>query len=236
MSSPQWSLSSLVHQRLFQNSVVFQVYRKSAIVIGKASAVAQDYPGLSVLTATLVEIGNEAAHLSRPTKVRSKRLSVLDRETKGGGVSPEPKFCFRKSQIFGRIALSDEYANGIPNPKHMPKYTKAKVPHTQDKHTSAEQLCRALLLLLPPYKKPCCCSASQSMLTHTHYQLATCALKNSTSAVIIEFGQFKHQNVNSNVSFAMLHCNVKLPILMFECYISEPLKCYGQENSRVITV
>ena len=30
---------------------------------------------------------------------------------------------------------SDEYAYGIPNPEHMPKYTKAKVPPTQDKHT-----------------------------------------------------------------------------------------------------
>ena len=42
----------------------------------------------------------------------------------------------------------------IPNPKHMPKYTKAKVLHTEDKHPSAEQLCRALLL---PYKKHCWC-------------------------------------------------------------------------------
>ena len=30
---------------------------------------------------------------------------------------------------------SDEYLYRIPNPKHMPKYTKAKVPQTQDKHT-----------------------------------------------------------------------------------------------------
>ncbi len=30
---------------------------------------------------------------------------------------------------------TDEYAYGIPNPKHMPKYTKAKVTCTQDKHT-----------------------------------------------------------------------------------------------------
>ncbi len=35
---------------------------------------------------------------------------------------------------------SDEYAN----PKHMPKYTKAKALHTQDKHLSAEQLCAEL--------------------------------------------------------------------------------------------
>ncbi len=31
---------------------------------------------------------------------------------------------------------ADEYANHIPNPKHIPKYTQAKVPHTQDKHTA----------------------------------------------------------------------------------------------------
>ena len=46
-----------------------------------------------------------------------------------------------------------EYVYRAPNPKHTPKYIKAKVPHTQDKHT-AEQLYRALLL---PYKKPCYC-------------------------------------------------------------------------------
>ncbi len=28
---------------------------------------------------------------------------------------------------------SDEYANRIPNPEHMPEYTKVKVLHTQDK-------------------------------------------------------------------------------------------------------
>ncbi len=33
------------------------------------------------------------------------------------------------------MKTSDEYANCIPNPKHMPKYTKAKVLHTKDKHT-----------------------------------------------------------------------------------------------------
>ncbi len=48
-----------------------------------------------------------------------------------------------------------EYTNRIPNPKHMPRYTKAKVLHTQDKHTSAEQLCKAKLPLLLPFKKPC---------------------------------------------------------------------------------
>ncbi len=39
----------------------------------------------------------------------------------------------------------------IPNPKHMPKYTKAKVPCTQDKHT---QLSSFTELLCHP-KKPC---------------------------------------------------------------------------------
>ena len=29
---------------------------------------------------------------------------------------------------------SDEYANHIPNPKRIPKYTKVKVPNTQNKH------------------------------------------------------------------------------------------------------
>ncbi len=47
---------------------------------------------------------------------------------------------------FWLTADSDQYTNHIPNPKHTPKYTKAKVPLTQDKQTSAEQLSRALLL------------------------------------------------------------------------------------------
>ena len=63
----------------------------------------------------------------------------------------------------------DEYTNHIPNPKHTPKYTKAKVPCTQDKYMSAEQLHRAPLVPLPPYKKAHCHKASQSMLMHTHY-------------------------------------------------------------------
>ncbi len=37
------------------------------------------------------------------------------------------------------LCVSDEYTNRIPNPKHMSKYTKAKVQHTQDKHMSALQ-------------------------------------------------------------------------------------------------
>ncbi len=33
-----------------------------------------------------------------------------------------------------RNMRSDEYANHIPNPKRIPKYTKVKVPNTQNKH------------------------------------------------------------------------------------------------------
>ena len=36
----------------------------------------------------------------------------------------------------GTAAYIGEYANRIPNPKHTPEYTKAKVPPTQAKHTS----------------------------------------------------------------------------------------------------
>ncbi len=51
-----------------------------------------------------------------------------------------PRFLLVEDVTFG----NDEYANHIPNPKHMPKYTKAKVPGTQDKHTqlsSFSELC-----------------------------------------------------------------------------------------------
>ena len=61
------------------------------------------------------------------------------------GVFGETGICLQHGHL-----TRDKYAYRIPNPKHTPKYTKAKVPHTQDKHT-AEQLGRALLL---PYKKP----------------------------------------------------------------------------------
>ena len=47
---------------------------------------------------------------------------------------------------------SDEYANRIPHPERIPKYTKVKVPNA-----SAEQLCRATLLLPLPYINPYCC-------------------------------------------------------------------------------
>ena len=41
----------------------------------------------------------------------------------------------KKARKPRKVAQNDEYANSIPNPKHMPKYTKAKVLGTQDKHT-----------------------------------------------------------------------------------------------------
>ena len=38
-------------------------------------------------------------------------------------------------QIHGSVfKASDKYANRIPNPEPIPKYTKVKVLHTQDKH------------------------------------------------------------------------------------------------------
>ena len=76
---------------------------------------------------------------------------------------------------------SHEYAYRIPNPKHTPKYTKAKVLHTQDKHTQlssfSELYCYPIenfaATSLPQY-------AYQSMLTHTHGRMAACTLENST--------------------------------------------------------
>ncbi len=40
-------------------------------------------------------------------------------------------------------------------------------------------------------------------------------------------------NVNSNVSLAMLRCNVNLPILTFESYVNQPFKSWRRENSQV---
>ena len=34
----------------------------------------------------------------------------------------------------------------------------------------------------------------------------------------------------------MLHCSVKLPILTFECKVSQPFKRLGRENSQVISI
>ncbi len=106
------------------------------------------------------EIGDELSHINaiRPQwKMRplfsasscAARPSMLHLIYLRGG-----RGCLRQQQ---RRQCDDKYANRIPNPKHMPKYTKAKVLGTQDKQPSAKQLCRAKLLLPLPYKKPCCC-------------------------------------------------------------------------------
>ena len=78
------------------------------------------------------------------------------------------KCCPKTLEMYTELSV-DEYVYCTPIPKHTLKYTKVKVHHTQDKHTQLSSL--ALLPL-----------THQSMLTHTHYQLATCALKNSTLA------------------------------------------------------
>ena len=80
---------------------------------------------------------------------------------------------------FLSLASCDEYANRIPNPKHTPKCTEAKVPHTQDKHTQLSSFAELHCHCHYPIKS---LSASQSMLPHTHYRMATCAFKNSTLA------------------------------------------------------
>ncbi len=50
------------------------------------------------------------------------------------------------------VVSSDEYVYHIPNPKHIPKYTKAKAPCTQDKHIQlssfAELCCYCIKALL----------------------------------------------------------------------------------------
>ncbi len=42
---------------------------------------------------------------------------------------------FMKHHAAGTSLSRDQFAYRIPNPKHTHKYTKVKVPHTQDKHT-----------------------------------------------------------------------------------------------------
>ena len=84
---------------------------------------------------------------------------------------------FLQAKAAGHMLHHDEYEYRMPDPKQRistPKYTKAKVQCTQDKHT---QLRRALLLP----KKALLMLACLCMLTHTHYGLATCALKNWTT-------------------------------------------------------
>ena len=46
----------------------------------------------------------------------------------------------------------DEYAYRIPNPKHTPKYTRAKVPHTQDKHAQLSSFADLCCWLCYPIK------------------------------------------------------------------------------------
>ena len=52
-------------------------------------------------------------------------------------------------------------------PQHIPKYAKAKVLHTQDKHPSAEQLLRARLLLLLLIKSFAATSLLEYVDTHS---------------------------------------------------------------------
>ena len=73
------------------------------------------------------------------------------------------------SSHFWRVAKS------TPIPKHMPKYTRVKVLHTQGKHTD-EQLCLALLL---PYINALFTLPTR-VCWHTHNWLATCALASWT--------------------------------------------------------
>ncbi len=69
-------------------------------------------------------------------------------------------------------------ANRIPNPKHTPKYTKAKVPRTQDKHTSAEQLrCHYPLksLAAASLLRVCCHTLTTDWLTQHFGAKLSCA-------------------------------------------------------------
>ena len=98
-----------------------------------------------------------------PTAVSRGQIPNTLRGSSGAKESCQLEAFPWMKEMGNTLHLSDEYANRIPNPKHMPKYTKAKVSRIQDKHTSAKQLCGATLLLPLPYKKPCCHWASQSM-------------------------------------------------------------------------
>ncbi len=59
---------------------------------------------------------------------------------------------------------SDEYAYCIPNPKHTPKYTKAKVPHTQYKYI---QLSSFTWLCCYPIKSLAAASPPEYIDTHS---------------------------------------------------------------------
>ncbi len=72
-----------------------------------------------------------------------------------------------------KVPCNDEYAYHIPNPKHMPKYTKAKVPYPQDKHT---QLLSFAVLHYYPIKS----LADPPQYVDTHSNWLPAALKNST--------------------------------------------------------
>ncbi len=112
----------------------------------------------------------------------------------GGGLCSKVECC---PWLHCRVVeLRDEYANHIPNPKHMPKYAKAKVPRTQDKHTSAEQLCRAMLPLPLPYKKPCCpirslaaTCLSEYVATHSQPTGSLCPCKLDKNYIQHEAGE-----------------------------------------------
>ena len=67
--------------------------------------------------------------------------------------------------FFPKISIqNDEYVYRIPNPKDMPKYTKAKVWHTQDKHT---QLNSFIELCCYPIKSLADASLPEYIDTHS---------------------------------------------------------------------
>ena len=70
------------------------------------------------------------------------------------GYSELWKACFKCARFTpAETRSNDEYADRIPNPKHTPKYTEAKVPHIQDKHAQLTSFAELMLLLPLPYKK-----------------------------------------------------------------------------------
>ncbi len=61
----------------------------------------------------------------------------------------------------------DEYAYGIPNPKHTPKCTKAEVPHTQDKYTQLSSFIELCCCLCHPIKSLAAPSLPENVDTHS---------------------------------------------------------------------